>query len=45
MLEITGGQSKAIEMFVSLDREVPPGPPDVPKVVAVLDGHGVKVHV
>lgn len=45
MLEITGRQSKAVPMFTALDREIPPGPPDIAKVVQVLGEHGVKVHM
>ena len=45
MLEITAGRSKAVEMFTALDREIPPGPPDVSAVVRVLGEHGVKVHM
>ncbi|WP_259754282.1 cupin domain-containing protein [Pseudomonas sp. GCEP-101] len=41
MLEITGSQSQAIEMFRALDRELPPGPLDVPKTVAVAGEYGV----
>jgi quercetin dioxygenase-like cupin family protein len=45
MLEITGTRSKAVGMFTALDREIPPGPLDVAKVVHVLGEHGVTVHV
>ena len=45
MLEVTGMGSKAIQMFTALDREVPPGPPDVPKVVRVAGEYGVKFHI
>lgn len=45
MLEITGRRSDAVGMFVALDREIPPGPPDVAKVVQVLVEHGVSVHI
>jgi len=41
MLEITGVGSKAIKMFSALDREVPPGPPDVSKLARVADEYGV----
>jgi quercetin dioxygenase-like cupin family protein len=43
MLEITGGKSRAIEMFSALDREIPPGPPDVAKVVQVAGNYGLSV--
>lgn len=46
MLEFTAGRtSRAIQMFTELDRQIPPGPPDVPKVIQVLDEQGVKVDV
>lgn len=43
MLEITGKASQAVRMFTEIDREVPPGPPDVAKVVQVLAEKGVRV--
>lgn len=45
MLEVTGTGSKAIQMFTALDREIPPGPPDVPRVVEVAGEYGVKFHI
>ena len=45
MLEITGAGSQAISMFTALDREIPPGPPDVAKVIGVLTANGVHVHL
>jgi quercetin dioxygenase-like cupin family protein len=45
MLEITGRRSQAVRMFAALNREIPPGPPDVAKVTHVLGEHGVKVHL
>jgi quercetin dioxygenase-like cupin family protein len=45
MLEITGRRSHAVPMFTALDREIPPGPPDVAKVIQVLGEHGVTVHI
>lgn len=45
MLEITGGRSKAISMFTALDREIPPGPPDVAKVIQVAGKYDVKFHI
>lgn len=44
MLEITGAGSNAIRMFTALDRQVPPGPPDIPTLVQVAGEHGVKFH-
>ena len=31
-------------MFTALDREIPPGPLDVPRVIDVLRENGVTVH-
>jgi quercetin dioxygenase-like cupin family protein len=45
MLETTGRGSRAVRLFTALDREIPPGPPDVPKVIQVLGEYGVKVHM
>jgi quercetin dioxygenase-like cupin family protein len=45
MLEITGRRSKAVRMFTALNREIPPGPPDIAKVIQVLGEHGGKVHM
>lgn len=45
MLEVTGTGSKAIQMFTALDREIPPGPPDVPKVVQVAGEYGLAFHI
>lgn len=43
LLEITGQRSQAAAMFTAVDREIPPGPPDVARVVEVLGKHGVNV--
>lgn len=45
MLEITGAGSNAVQLFFALDREVPPGHPDIPKVIQVLGEHDVRVHL
>jgi hypothetical protein len=31
----------AAKMFTEVDREIPPGPPDIPKIVEVLKRNGV----
>ena len=41
MLEITGPGSLASKMFTAVDKEIPPGPPDIPKIVEVLKMNGV----
>ncbi|MDH5669391.1 MAG: cupin domain-containing protein [Nitrospira sp.] len=45
MLEVTAKDSKAIQMFSALDREVPPGPPDVPKAIEVAGRYDVTFHL
>ena len=44
MLEITGKRSNAVQMFTALSHKIPPGPPDIPKVIQVLSEYGVTVH-
>lgn len=41
MLEIAGQGGNATRMFAQVDREVSPGPPDVPALTALLQRHGV----
>lgn len=43
MLEVAGQGASATALFRCLDREIPPGPPDVPKVLGILREHGVSV--
>lgn len=43
LLEITGQRSQAAAMFTAVDHEIPPGLPDIQKVVRVLGEHGVEV--
>ena len=43
MLEITGAGALAAQMFTAIDKEIPPGPPDVPKLLDVLKCNGVTV--
>lgn len=45
MLEVTGGASKSVQSFIALDREIPPGPADVPRIVQVAGEYGVKFHL
>lgn len=45
MLEFTGAGSNAVKMFTALDREIPPGPPDVPKVIQVGGEYGLRLHL
>jgi quercetin dioxygenase-like cupin family protein len=41
MFELTGQGSNASRMFAEVSREVPPGPPDVPALTALLRQNGV----
>lgn len=43
MLEITGQNSLAAQMFTAINNEIPAGPPDIPKVLEVLKRNGVTV--
>lgn len=45
MLEITSAGSTAAQMFTALDNEIPPGPPDIKKIVEVMGQNGVTVHL
>ncbi len=40
MLSVTSRKG-ASEVFAALDREIPPGPPDVPKIIEVITANGV----
>lgn len=40
MLSVTSGKG-ASDVFAALDREIPPGPPDVPKIIEVISANGV----
>src|SRR5262245_63144767 len=43
MPELTGQGAPATQMFTIISKEIPPGPPDIPKVLAVLRQNGVAV--
>ncbi|GJL58519.1 MAG: hypothetical protein NPIRA03_13760 [Nitrospirales bacterium] len=43
MFELTGQGSLATQMFTAISNEIPPGPPDIPKVLEVLKQNGVTV--
>jgi hypothetical protein len=45
MLEITGPGALAAQMFTAIDKEIPSGPPDIPKLLDVLTRNGVTVAV
>lgn len=41
MLEISGNGAQAAPFFTALDHEMPPGPPDVPRLLEIAQRHGV----
>jgi quercetin dioxygenase-like cupin family protein len=43
MLEVTGQGALAAQMFTAIDKEMPPGPLDIPKLLEVLGRNGVTV--
>lgn len=43
MLELTGQGALAAQMFTAIDKEMPPGPPNIPKLLKVLGRNGVTV--
>ena len=45
MIEVTAKESQALSMFTALDREVPPGPFDVDKIVQVAGQYDVAFHL
>ena len=45
MLEVTSGATKSVQSFIAMDREIPPGPPDVSKIVQVAGEYGVMFHL
>jgi quercetin dioxygenase-like cupin family protein len=45
MISVTDARSRASQLFTNIDKEIAPGPPDVPKLIAVAHQNGVKVAV
>jgi quercetin dioxygenase-like cupin family protein len=43
MLEITGENARAAQMFAAVDQAIPAGPPDISKLLHVLEQNGVTV--
>ena len=43
MLELTGQGGTATQMFTAVSREIPPGAPEIPRVLEVLKQNGVTV--
>ena len=44
VLEFTGQGGVATQMFTAVDREIPAGPPEIPKLLEVLEQNGVTIH-
>ena len=45
MISITDARSRASQLFTNLDKEIPAGPPDLPRLIAVAQQNGVNVAV
>ena len=45
MISVTGQTGHATQLFTTIDREVPAGPPDIPKLIAVAQKCGVTVAI
>jgi mannose-6-phosphate isomerase-like protein (cupin superfamily) len=45
MVSVTGQTGLASQLFTSIDREIPPGPPDIPRLIEVASQNGVSVAV
>jgi hypothetical protein len=43
MLEISGQGGHATQMFTNVSKQVPPGPPDIPRLLDILLQNGVTV--
>jgi quercetin dioxygenase-like cupin family protein len=43
VLELTGQGGMATQVFKTIDREIPPGPPEIPRLLSVLKQNGVTV--
>ena len=43
MLELSGAGGRATQMFTNVSREIPSGPPDIPKLLGVLGRNGVTI--
>ena len=43
MIEFSGAGGSATKMFTQVAQDFPPGPPDVPKLIGILQNHGVTI--
>lgn len=45
MISVTGQTGLASRLFTNIDKEIPPGPPDIPKLIMVAQQNGVTIAV
>jgi len=45
MISVASQTSRAAHLFTTIDREVPVGPPDIPKLIAIAEKCGVTVAI
>ena len=45
MISVTGQTGHAAHLFTTIDQEIPAGPPDIPKLIAVAERCGVTVAI
>ena len=45
MISVTGQGGLASQLFTDIDKEIPPGPPDIAKLIVVAQQNGVTVVV
>ena len=45
MISVTGQSGHATRLFTTIDQEIPAGPPDIPKLIAVAERCGVTVAI
>jgi quercetin dioxygenase-like cupin family protein len=43
MISVTGKNGRASRLFGNIDQEIPPGAPDIPKLIAVAKQNGVTI--
>lgn len=43
MISMTSHNGRASKLFADIDKEIPPGPPDLAKLLAIADRNGVSV--
>ncbi len=45
MISVTGQTGHAAQLFTTIDQEIPAGPPDIPKLIAVAQKCGVTITI